>query len=119
MKPSETMLEVAKLSAGYGRVQVIRDAALTVRAGEVVGLVGRNGAGKTTFISAVAGLLDKASGVVRLGDRDISALQASERVKAGIALVARHTSGAEALTCFTTNVLRNGQDGILRSNPCV
>lgn len=87
MKQSETVLEVADLSAGYGRVQVIRDAALTVCAGEVVGLVGRNGAGKTTFISAVAGMLDKANGVVRLGERDISTLQASERVKEGIALV--------------------------------
>jgi ABC-type branched-subunit amino acid transport system ATPase component len=87
VKQSETVLEVANLSAGYGRVQVIRDAGLTVGAGEVVGLVGRNGAGKTTFISAVAGTIANANGLVRLGDRDISVLQASDRVKAGIALV--------------------------------
>jgi branched-chain amino acid transport system ATP-binding protein len=81
------MLEISNLSAGYGRVQVIRDASLTVAAGEVVGLVGRNGAGKTTFISAIAGLLDKTSGLIRVADRDISTMYASERVKAGIALV--------------------------------
>jgi branched-chain amino acid transport system ATP-binding protein len=85
--PSEAVLEVRKLCAGYGRVGVIRDADLTVRAGEVVGLVGRNGAGKTTFISAVAGMLEGVGGEVLLSGRDVSKLQSSQRVKAGLALV--------------------------------
>ena len=81
------MLEVANLCAGYGHVRVVRDANLTVHAGEVVGLVGRNGAGKTTFISAIAGLLDRTSGSIRVGGNEISSLQASGRVQAGVALV--------------------------------
>jgi branched-chain amino acid transport system ATP-binding protein len=87
VKPSETALEVQGLSAGYGHVRVVRDAALTVRAGEVVGLVGRNGAGKTTFISAIAGLLHGTQGSVRLHEREVSTLAAYERVRAGMALV--------------------------------
>jgi ABC-type branched-subunit amino acid transport system ATPase component len=81
------MLEVRNLSAGYGRVEVVRDANLTVEAGEVVGLVGRNGAGKTTFISAVAGLLERSAGLIQLDGKDISRLSPNERVRAGLALV--------------------------------
>lgn len=86
-KQSETILDVQNLCAGYGHVQVIRDASLHVGAGEVVGLVGRNGAGKTTFISAVSGMVQSPSGTVRLCGNKLSGLQTSQRVKAGIALV--------------------------------
>lgn len=85
--PSEVILEVGKLCAGYGRVEIIRDACLRIRAGEIVGLVGRNGAGKTTFISAVAGMLDRVRGDVLLCGNDVTQLQTSQRVKAGMALV--------------------------------
>ena len=87
MNPSDSVLSVNGLSAGYGRVRVVRDASLTVRRGEIVGLVGRNGAGKTTFISAVAGLLRGTHGEVLLVDREISTLPAHERVGAGMAIV--------------------------------
>ena len=93
VKHSDAMLEVRQFSAGYGPVVVVRDANLIVNAGEVVGLVGRNGAGKTTFISAIAGLLDRTSGAIRLCDRDISGLEANERVNAGLCVGAeRRTS---------------------------
>ena len=85
--PSETLLEVRGLAAGYGPVTVIRDASLDIHAGEVVGLVGRNGAGKTTLISAIAGLLDKTKGNARLAGRMLSDLSPSDRVRAGLALV--------------------------------
>lgn len=87
MKHSDVVLEVRKLNAGYGPALVVRDATLAVHAGEVVGLVGRNGAGKTTFISALVGLLDRTSGGVHLGGADLSRMAANERVRAGIALV--------------------------------
>lgn len=87
MKPSEPVLDVRGLNAGYGPVTVVRDAALTVDRGEVVGLVGRNGAGKTTLISAIAGMLDRAHGEIKLTGRDVSTLPAHARVKAGVALV--------------------------------
>jgi ABC-type branched-subunit amino acid transport system ATPase component len=84
---SDTLLSVRSLSAGYGPVVVVRDANLHVGAGEVVGLVGRNGAGKTTFISAIAGMLDRTQGEITLDGREIGSLPANERVKSGLALV--------------------------------
>ena len=107
MKNSEIMLNVKGLFAGYGRIQVIRDAALTVSAGEIVGLVGRNGAGKTTFISAVSGLLQSTQGTIRLNDTEISQLQTYDRVKAGIALV---PSGGRLFKSLT--VVENLQIGV-------
>ena len=57
MKP---LLEVERLQAGYGFAQVLFDVTLSVRAGEVVTLLGRNGMGKTTTISTIMGLFPRA-----------------------------------------------------------
>ncbi len=54
---AEPLLDVAGLSAGYGKIGVLRGIDLTVGAGEVVALLGPNGAGKTTLLRAVSGLL--------------------------------------------------------------
>lgn len=86
-KRSDEALRVAGLDAGYGRVKVIRDGAITVGHGEVVGLIGRNGAGKTTFISSVAGLVMPGAGRIALDGVDIATLSPSKRVAAGLALV--------------------------------
>lgn len=87
-KRSETLLRVSGLGAGYGQVQVIRDGCVSVAAGEVAGLVGRNGAGKTTFLMALAGLLaTPATGEVVLDGVDIGRLPAHRRVEAGLAIV--------------------------------
>lgn len=86
-KKSEELLRVAGLDAGYGHVTVIRKANMSVHAGEVVGLVGRNGAGKTTFLAALAGLLANATGSVQLAGHEIAAMPANRRVAAGIAIV--------------------------------
>jgi branched-chain amino acid transport system ATP-binding protein len=59
------MLEVANLSAGYGRAQVLFGVALTVAKGEVVALLGRNGAGKSTTLKAVMGLVEPRGGEIR------------------------------------------------------
>ena len=50
------MLELRGVNAGYGQAQVLRDLSLTVRAGEILCLLGRNGAGKTTTMKAIMGL---------------------------------------------------------------
>ena len=86
-KSSETFFETRGFSAGYGATTVIRDVALQVGVGEVVGMVGRNGAGKTTFISAVAGMLERTSGEVLLQGEDLSRLPADQRVHKGLAIV--------------------------------
>ena len=63
---TEVLLEARALSAGYGRMAVIRDIDLRVERGEVVALIGANGAGKTTTLLALAGELPPQEGEVRL-----------------------------------------------------
>jgi branched-chain amino acid transport system ATP-binding protein len=59
------LLQVDRLSAWYGRAQILFDVALEVGQGEVVALMGRNGAGKSTTLKAIAGLVERTSGEVR------------------------------------------------------
>jgi branched-chain amino acid transport system ATP-binding protein len=81
-------LEVSNLSAGYGRLPVVFDAAFVVRSGEFVALLGRNGAGKTTTLLAVAGLRYGAgSRTVRVDGQDVSQRHAHVIVAAGVNLV--------------------------------
>jgi branched-chain amino acid transport system ATP-binding protein len=82
----ETLLEVAGLQAGYGKVQVLHGVDMTVGAGEAVALLGPNGAGKTTLLRAVSGLLPW-SGTIRFGRRDLAGAGPRETVRAGIAHV--------------------------------
>jgi branched-chain amino acid transport system ATP-binding protein len=65
---AEPLLEISNLSAGYGKIGVLRGVDLTVSAGEVVALLGPNGAGKTTLLRAISGLLPW-SGRVRFAGR--------------------------------------------------
>jgi len=80
---AEPLLEVAGLSAGYGKIRVLRDIDLTVGAGEVVALLGPNGAGKTTLLRAVSGLLHW-SGKVRFAGRDLTGAGPRDTVRAGL-----------------------------------
>lgn len=64
------MLEVANLTKRYGEVQALAGFDLSVAAGEVVGLVGHNGAGKTTFVEIVSGLIRADGGTVRIDGRE-------------------------------------------------
>jgi branched-chain amino acid transport system ATP-binding protein len=81
------MLELQDLSAWYGEAQVLRDVSLRAAPGEVVTLVGRNGAGKTTALRCVMGLHREMRGVMRLGDTDLAALGPVRRARAGIGYV--------------------------------
>ena len=81
------MLEVRHLTAHYGQAQALRDVSLEVKEGELITLVGRNGAGKSTTLRCVMGLHRQMSGTVRLGGRDLSGLAAHERARAGLGYV--------------------------------
>ncbi|MFG1943949.1 ABC transporter ATP-binding protein [Nonomuraea sp. NPDC048826] len=81
------VLTVRDLRAGYAGTTVLDGVDLTVPAGGVVALLGRNGAGKTTFVHAVMGLLKPYSGSVRLGDRELAGAPAHTVARAGIAIV--------------------------------
>lgn len=86
-KTSETVLHVAGLDAGYGHVKVIRGGAIDVSAGEIVGLVGRNGAGKTTFLAALCGLIPDVSGEITMQGRELVNLPSHKRVESGMGIV--------------------------------
>jgi branched-chain amino acid transport system ATP-binding protein len=77
-------LAVERLNAWYGAAQVLYDVAFTVGRGEVVALMGRNGAGKSTTMKAVIGLLARRSGTVLLNGRNISALRPFEIARLGL-----------------------------------
>ncbi|MCU4750444.1 ABC transporter ATP-binding protein [Halobacteria archaeon AArc-curdl1] len=81
------VLSLENVNAGYGETQVLRNLSLEIGAGEVVSLVGRNGAGKTTTLRTILGIITPTSGTVAYRDEDISAIEATETVRRGIALV--------------------------------
>jgi branched-chain amino acid transport system ATP-binding protein len=80
-------LAVANLNAAYGRAHILYDVALTVGAGEAVALIGRNGAGKSTTMRAILGLIADCSGEVVFDGSPISHLPAHERVRRGLGYV--------------------------------
>ena len=80
-------LEVRGLRAGYGRAQVLFDVDLEVRAGEVVALLGRNGAGKSTTLKAIMGLVPSTAGDVRFDEHDLRALEPYEIARLGLGYV--------------------------------
>lgn len=83
-----TMLRVQGLGGGYGDLTVLTDVDLSVAAGTLQVVLGRNGAGKTSLMSAIAGLLPSVrTGTVSVNGKDVSALPAHRRATAGIGLV--------------------------------
>jgi branched-chain amino acid transport system ATP-binding protein len=68
----QELLAVTGLCVAYGQAQVVHDVSLEVRRGEFVVVLGRNGAGKTTILHAISGLIPKVAGEVRLAGQDIT-----------------------------------------------
>jgi len=83
----EPILRVEGLRVAYRDLVAVWDASLTVHPGELTVLVGRNGAGKTSFLSGVAGLIRSSGGSVELDGRDVTRLPGARRVPLGMALV--------------------------------
>jgi branched-chain amino acid transport system ATP-binding protein len=80
----EIMLSVERLSAWYGAARILYDLNFEVGRGEVVALMGRNGAGKSTTMKSIMGLVAKRSGDVRFNGRDISRLKPHEIARRGL-----------------------------------
>ena len=81
------LLEAEGIDLAYGQVTACRDITFHVEEGEVVTLIGANGAGKSTTLRAVAGALIPRAGVIRFKGHDITRLRSDERTNLGIALV--------------------------------
>jgi branched-chain amino acid transport system ATP-binding protein len=80
------LLQAQHLCAWYGAAQILFDVALQVRRGEVVALMGRNGAGKSTTLKALMGLVQRRGSVVFLG-QDLSAREAHHAARLGLGFV--------------------------------
>jgi len=82
-----TLLELDGVTAGYGPTPVLRDVDLSVEEGEIVGVVGKNGVGKTTLLKTAMGLVDPSEGTVTYRGQDVTGAAADERARAGIGYI--------------------------------
>src|SRR5688572_10697657 len=87
MRTDAASLRVSGLHAGYGAASVLHGVALEVAHGEVVTLIGANGAGKSSLMKVIAGLLEARQGAVSLHGEEITGLWPDQRVQRGLALV--------------------------------
>ena len=83
----QVLLDAHGLAAWYGAAQILYDIGLQVRRGEVVALMGRNGAGKSTTLKTLMGLMDRRRGTVRFMDHDISDSQPHQIARLGMGFV--------------------------------
>jgi branched-chain amino acid transport system ATP-binding protein len=95
---AEALLEISGLSVSYGAVSAVAGVGLTVDRGEAVGLVGANGAGKSSTLLAVTGVVQAQAGDVRLDGRSIVGLPTEQIARAGVALV---PEGRHVFSSFT------------------
>jgi branched-chain amino acid transport system ATP-binding protein len=79
------MLKIEKLSAGYGKVEVLHGITIAVPKGKVVTLIGSNGAGKTTTMRAVSGMIPTTAGDITLNGKRIAGLESYRIAKLGLA----------------------------------
>jgi len=84
--PSSPLLSTRQLSVDYGKLRALRSVDFEVRAGEIVAVVGADGAGKTTLTRAISGLVPLSEGKVLLDGKDITTAAAHQRARQGIAL---------------------------------
>jgi branched-chain amino acid transport system ATP-binding protein len=81
------LLEVQNLAVSYGRIEAVRGISFGVPAGAAVGLIGANGAGKSSTLAALAGLVRARAGRVRFADEDVTGRSSRERVERGLVLI--------------------------------
>jgi branched-chain amino acid transport system ATP-binding protein len=99
-----TLLEVTGLHAHYDAIQALKGISLTVDEGEVVTLIGSNGAGKSTTLRSISGLTPATSGTITFAGEDITRLPADEVVTRGLAL------SPEGRRCFPRMTVRENLD---------
>jgi len=80
-------LEISHLNAGYDGTPILRDVEFTVDDGEIVGIVGRNGVGKTTLLKSIMGLLEPETGSIRYDGEELTGTSPDERAKRSIGYV--------------------------------
>lgn len=81
------MLNVTNLQVAYGQSVVIRDLTIAAGEAEILGIVGRNGMGKTTLFRSLIGMIPSVSGSIKLGDSELTGKPSHKRVAEGVAFV--------------------------------
>jgi branched-chain amino acid transport system ATP-binding protein len=81
------LLKVENISVAYGQITAVREVSLNVNDGEIVTIIGSNGAGKTSLLNAISGVVPLKSGDIWLDDKKISRLPAHKMVKLGLAYI--------------------------------
>jgi branched-chain amino acid transport system ATP-binding protein len=84
MPPEAALLQATGVDAGYGTMQVLWGVDLDVRPGETVLLLGANGAGKTTFLKTLVGLIEVRDGSIQLAGQDVTRMRSSDRMRLGM-----------------------------------
>ena len=87
MSTADTIFSTENLCAGYGSIPVVHNVSLGIKAGEILGILGHNGMGKTTLLKALIGLLPATHGRIVLGATDLTRTPVHQRVRAGLAYV--------------------------------
>ncbi|MBT6442397.1 MAG: ABC transporter ATP-binding protein [Alphaproteobacteria bacterium] len=110
------MLEVRDLRSGYGRIQILDGISLNVGAGEIVGVLGHNGMGKTTLLRTLIGEVRINSGQILLDGTDITNLSMHRRARAGIGYVPQGRDIYPQLTVLDNlkmgEIVRGGESAI-------
>ncbi|MFM7341912.1 MAG: ABC transporter ATP-binding protein, partial [Betaproteobacteria bacterium] len=114
----ELLLELANVESAYGPIRAIRGVSLKVRRGQVVTVLGSNGAGKTTILKTISGIIDPRKGQVHFRGQDITARDPADIVQRGLSHV---PEGREVFPLLSVhdNLLmgaytRSDRDGVAR-----
>lgn len=94
------MIRVQNLSVNYGYITALQDVSFEINAGEIVTLIGSNGAGKTTSLMAISGLVLKQAGRISFNDTDITHMPPDKIVKLGVCHVPEGRKVFPALTVY-------------------
>jgi branched-chain amino acid transport system ATP-binding protein len=82
---AQALLEIVHLSVSYGGIQALQNISMRIRAGEIVTLIGANGAGKSTTLRAISRIINSQAGAIRYDGHDITRMRPDEVVRLGIA----------------------------------
>ena len=98
MEDAVEVVGMVRIAKRFGDLVAIREASLSVRAGEIHALVGENGAGKTTLMNILYGLLQRDGGEIALRGQPVSLASPAEAIRAGIGMVHQHFKLAPSFT---------------------